>query len=67
MPCGKKKGKGKGGRSKMFALTAFTMAFLRYEIPGKNMTKICVYESYKGQHTVVVKSWQMCQRSIKVD
>ena len=46
----------------------FLLAFLQYEVPDRNgMSKICVYESYKGQHTLVLKSWEMCPQSIQVD
>lgn len=66
MPCGKKKKK--VGRCTRFAMTALTVAFLQYEIPDPNgMTKICVYDSYRGQHTIVVKAWQLCPHTIRVD
>lgn len=65
MACGKKKRKGKGMRTK-FAL--LTVAFFQYEIADANgMTKICVYDSYKGQAALTIQAWKLCPMTIRVD
>ena len=43
----------------------FTLAVLIYEYQT-GMTKQCVYESYKGQHTITINNYQLCPLNIRV-
>lgn len=55
-------------RQMKIALIAVLLAFFQYEIPDSNgMTKICVYETYRGQHTLIVKAWQLCPQTLRVE
>jgi len=44
------------------------IALFQYEIPSnQGLTKICVYESYKGQHTIVIDAYKICPMQLRVD